>query len=224
MNKSCVRGFSTLGVVALALLAAVVIAGFSFYGYLNGLRSESVRLETQLSAQYQSNQNFLSSYISGFYEQLGVANLKSEKLDAILLDAVKGRYEKSGGFSSNGAFFSAVVEAYPDLAGLNIFDKIVDYVAAQREGYRNIQDKLLDMLKSYDAWRADGFVQSWIVRSFLGVPTERLEARLGATVIRGSGARDKMYQIVLASEATKAYETGTMDPLSVPQSSAPPKK
>ena len=205
------------GWIVLVVLAAIIGSGLVFYGYINGLRSESVKREAQLSAQYQSNQNYLSTYISGFYEQIGVANLKSEKMDQILSDAVKGRYEKSGGFSQGGGFFSAILEAYPNLAGLNIFDKIVEYISGQRAGYRDIQDKLLDMLRSYYTWRQDGFVQSFIVSSVIGVPTDRLEARLSDGALHGAAARDKMYQIVLASQAQEAYKTGTMDPLAVPK-------
>jgi hypothetical protein len=53
------------------------------------------------------------------------------------------------------------------------------------------------------------------VSGILGVPSERLEARIGDQVLRGMAARDKMFQIVLASEAKHAYETGTMEPLQV---------
>lgn len=212
---------SVTAIVIIALIAVVFVGGLGLYAYVNGLRNESIQRETSLSAQYQSNQNYLSAYVSGFYEQLGVANLKSEKLDQILTDAVKGRYEGSGGFSANGAFFAAISEAYPNLAGLDVFDRIVDYVSAKREGYRATQDKLLDMLRSYDTWRDTGFIRS-IVVSMIGVPTNRLEARLGTTVVRGEEARSKMYQIVLTSQAIKAYETGTMDPLSVPSGARPP--
>lgn len=214
---SGVVGLSIGLTVVLVLAGMLVVGGLWFYGYMNALRTEGINRETQLSAQYQSNQNYLSAYISGFYEQLGVANLKSEKLDQILTDAVKGRYETSGGFSADGAFFAAVVEAYPDLTALNIYDKVVDYVAGGRTGYREVQDKLLDMLRSYDAWRGDGIVQSRIVSSMLGVPSDRLEARLPSGDFTGTEARRKMYEIVLASDAQKAYETGTMDPLSVPR-------
>lgn len=214
---SGVVGLSISLTVVLVLAGMLVVGGLWFYGYVNSLRTEGINRETQLSAQYQSNQNYLSAYISGFYEQLGVANLKSEKLDQILTDAVKGRYEAGGGFSADGAFFAAVVEAYPDLTSLNIYDKVVDYVAGGRTGYREIQDKLLDMLRSYDAWRGDGIVQSRIVAGVLGIPSNRLEARLPSGDSTGAEARRKMYEIVLASDAQKAYETGTMDPLQVPR-------
>lgn len=219
MNRYAKSGMIGVGgLIALAIVAAAAIGGFMMYGFINSLRSESVAREYALNAQYLSNQNYLSAYISGFYEQLGVAKAKSDKLDQILTDAVKGRYEDSGGFKANGAFFSAIVEAYPDLAGLNVYDKIVDYVASQREGYRGIQDKLLDMLRSYDTWRQDGLIQSKIVSGILGIPSERLEARIGTDVKRGLEARERMYTIVLASQAKKAYETGTLEPLQVPSS------
>lgn len=204
-------------IIGACVAAAMMLCVFSYYGYLNSLRSEKIAYETQLNAQYLSNQNYLSAYISGFYEQVGVVNLKSEKMDSILTDAVKGRYDQQGGFAPNkNALFSAIHEAYPDVSGLNIYDKIVDYIASHREGYRAIQDKLLDILREYDFWRQDGFVQSWVVENVLGVPSDTLEARIGTDIAKGKAARDRMYQIVLAQQSRDAYKTGTMEPLKVP--------
>lgn len=215
------RGGLSFGlVVTLGVAAVVVVVGLWFYGHMNSLRSESVQREAQLSAQYLSNQNYLSSYVAGFYEQLGVVQYKSEKLDQILTDYAKGRRFGADGQSERAAFINAVAEAVPDLKGLDIADRMMDYVAAGREGYRASQDKLLDMLRAYDTWRNDGFVQSWMVEHMLGVPSKRLEARIGDRMIVGADARNKMYQIVLASDAKKAYESGVMDPLQVP----PPSK
>jgi len=202
-------------VITIIIVCVLVFSAISMYSYANTLRNESVGYETQLTAQYLANQAYLSAYIGGFYEQVGIANMKSEKMDKILTDAVKGRYEKSGGFSSNGSLFSAIKEAYPDLTGLNIFDKIMDYISSKREGYRADQTKLLDMLRSYDKWREMGIVQSFIIKSILNVPSERLEARIGETVLKGQIARDKMYQIVLTEGTTEAYQKGTMKSLSV---------
>lgn len=209
------KGFVLVGIIiALVVLGVVVGGALGLYGWVNGLRSVSVSYETSLNAQYLDNQNFLSAYVSGFYEQLGVANLKSEKMDRILLDAVKGRYGEKG-FSSQGAFFSAVMEAYPDIKGLNIYDKIADYISSKREGYRAIQSKLLDMLRSYDNWRQDGYIQCWVTAGFIGIPSERLEARLDGKIKHGKEARDQMYVIVLADQAADAYKSGRMAPLQV---------
>lgn len=213
------------GLIALigcgGLLALVLIVGLSFYGYFNGLQKEAVEQENRLNAQYLDNQNYLSAYIGGFYEMVGVANLKSDKMDQILMDAVKGRYitkdangNEAGGFSANGAFFSAVKEAYPNIEGLNIYDKITDYISGKREGYRAIQSKLLDMLRAYDTWRQTGIVRSLLLKNVLKIPSEyRLVARVGDQTWRGQSALDKMYQIVLTDSTKQAYKTGTMAPL-----------
>lgn len=199
-------------VVVLALLATLFFFGSGLYGYANGLRSQDVSWSTQLNAQYLANQNYLSNYVSGFYEQLGLVKYKSEKMDQILLDYAKARGEKG---AVGQAFLAAVVEAVPNLKGLNIADKMLAYVQAGREGYRATQDKLLDMLRGFDRWREDGYIQSWVIANVVGAPSERLEARIGEKVWRGKEAREKMYIIVLTSDTKKAYETGTMEPLKV---------
>ena len=204
-----------LVIVGVLIVGSLVVVG-GLYGYASSLQSERVTRENQLSAQYSANQNYLSTYISTFYEELGVANLKSEKMDQILSDAVKGRYE-DGGFSAGSPFFAAVSEAYPDISGLNIYDRIVDHIKSGREGYRAIQDKLLDMIRSYNDWRQDGYLQSRIIEDFIHVPSERLEARIGTNVYRGKEALEKMQQIITTSSTQKAYETGTRDPLAVPK-------
>lgn len=200
--------------IIMVIIGIIIVTGIlGFYSKVNSLRDQAVSYESQLTAQYLANQAYLSSFIGGFYEQVGIANLKSEKMDKILTDAVKGRYDKEG-FSSKGAFFSALREAYPDISGLNIYDKIVDYIQSKREGYRASQEKLLDMLRSFDTWRQSDIISSWIVRAILGVPSDRLEARIGENIIKGQAARDKMYQIVLVEGVDKAYETGKMKALS----------
>lgn len=195
-------------------LGAFLLVSGGVYGFINGTRNQGITYETALTAQYLANQNNLSAYISGFYEQLGVANKKSEQLDKILLDAVKGRYENNGGPPDNGKLFSAIVEAYPDLSGLNAYDKIIDYIKGGRESYKTTQDKLLDMLRAYDAWRDTGLIKMLVVRMF-DFPTNRLMAKVGEVETFGNDARKQMYAIVLTGDALDAYNKGTMDPLKV---------
>ena len=199
-------------IITLGVVAALVVVAISLYGYVNNMRSAGITHETALNAQYLDNQNELSSFKSSFYEQVGVANLKSDKLDQILEDAVKGRYEGKMEPGTGGSMFSAITEAYPDLKGqLDLYDRIVDFVRAGREAYKQKQSKLLDQLRAYDKWRQDG-----IVKSVLGIPSDALEARIGTKVPRGVAARDQMYVIVLTSDTKKAYETGVDEPMQVP--------
>ena len=201
--------------ITLGVVAAIVVGLFSFYGYVNSMRNDGIRMETALSAQYLDNQNELSSFKSSFYEQVGVANLKSDKLDQIISDAVKGRYDGKMEPGTGGAMFSAITEAYPDLKGqLDLYDRIVDFVRAGREAYKSKQSKLIDMLRVYDYWRQEGLIKSMFLGNFF--PSQALNARIGTTVSRGQAALDQMYIIVLTSDAKKAYETGTDEPMQVP--------
>lgn len=202
-------------IITAAVIGTLILGALGLYNYANGLQQEGVARETELNAQYLDNQNELSAYISKFYETIGVANLKSDKMDQILLDAVKGRYEgHTSAQPGQGQLFSAIQEAYPNV-DLSIYDRILDQINSGRDAYKQKQSKLLDMLRSYDKWRESGLVQSRII-AMMGVPSERLEARIGTTVKRGRDARDQMYLIVLTKSTTDAYQSGQLDPLSVP--------
>lgn len=203
-------------IISLIIVAFIIMPLISGYSYYNNVRNDVVSMESDLMVQYPANMAYLSSYNGGFYEMLGLANLKSEKMDKILLDSVKGRYEGNGGFSPNGAFFSAIKEAYPDLSGLNSsYDKIIDYSSAKREGYRADQVKLLSMIRNYDNYINSNIIRSFIVKNILNAPTRRLKVKVGDKEYIGQDALDKMFQIVLVEGVTKAYETGKMKPLSV---------
>lgn len=203
--------------IAAGLLVALVM-GVSLFAKFDSTQRKGVSFETQLNAQYKSNQNELSAFISGFYETMGIAETKSEVLDKVLTNAVTGRYDENSSASpANGQVFSAIVEAYPDINGsLAAYDKVIDYVTAGREAYKQDQDRLLDMLRVYDSWRESGLIESKIV-SMSGFPSSRLKANTGASTLEGAAALERMYAIVLTQDAVDAYETGMMDPLLTPK-------
>jgi hypothetical protein len=202
-------------IVSLLVLMVVSVGGLTCYGYANDLRNEGIQLETSLTAQYASNQNELSTYISTFYEQLGLANRKSAVMDTILTHAVQGRYGENG-FSAKGAFFSAVQEAYPDLtSNLAVYDKIMDHVSSGRQAFKGKQDQLLDRVRNYKNWLDQGFVQHSIIQ-FFGFPSDRLEAKVGGkTLAAGRIALAQMENIIVTGSTVEAYTTGRQDPLSV---------
>ena len=198
-----------IGATLLAFVLFIVV----LFGTVNSYNQKAVRMETALSAQYQANQNELSKFVSSFYETMGIADRKSQQLNTILTDALKGRYEgKTSAQPGQGQLFSAIVEAYPDLSGLNTYDKVVDLVVSGRQSYANKQDKLLDMLRSYNSWRNESLFRKPVL-NMMGVPTDSLVARVGNHRSTGEAALEKMHLIVLTSQAQDAYENGTMDPL-----------
>lgn len=225
LTTAWTRFRSTRWMQVVAALVVVSIVGWLIYGKLDGYHKKGVGYETQLSAQFLDNQNELGAYISAFYEQAGIVAAKADKLNVILTDAVKGRYDNTGltpatpgsGTQSN-SLISALVEAYPDLSGLNSYDKILDTISAGRTAYKNKQTALLDLLRAYDNWRKQNIIGSMLIR-LAGIPSDALRAQIGQRFVTGKDAEDQMYIIVLPSDANQAYTTGTLEPLTIPPAS-----
>ena len=201
------------GGIALALIVVLV----SIYGYINGLRNTSIDFETRMSATYQANQVELDSYVKSVTEAVGVANLKSAKLNQIFADAVRGRYGDSRDEIKNGQggqVMSAVVEAYPDLKGqLDVYDKIVDKVFTGREAFKTKQTELRRQVADYERWINTGLVQSIMIKKVIGAPTDLLEARIGKNVKTGRAALEQMKLLVTSGRTNDNFESGQEDPI-----------
>lgn len=215
MNKTIII------LAAVALFVCAVVGGG--YAYVNGLRHTGIdQYEKPASAQYQACQLTYSAYTAGFQEQFGVYTANLKGIDSYMSDAVKGRYDVKDaqgnptGMVDANLFIKAIAEAYPDVQGINdLAGKLMDYVQSQREGFKNCQEKLVDMLNHYDSWRTNDIINSVVIRA-LGFPTENLVARLGDQKLTGTQAEDKMYQLVLTSGALQAYQSGVDNPLLTP--------
>lgn len=200
--------------IQIGIAVAVVLFLIIIFASFNGVQKDMVKREAALSGQYVDNQNELSSYVSKITEMLGVAENATEAQRTVLEDAIKGRYEGTTGANpTGGEFFSAIVEAYPDLsANQELYGKVQDAVSAGREAYKNKQTMLIDMLREYETWKNSGFVHSKMA-SMVGAPSDNLVARIGMQTNRGQDALDQMWVIVLAGQAKEAYETGEMEPM-----------
>jgi hypothetical protein len=205
--------------VLLAIIGVVVLSLLMFIGYRTSVKNELVDRGTQLSAEYQSNQNELDTYVKTIKEQLGVANVKSDRLDTILKDAVSGRYDSaitatpgSQAQAAANPLISAIVEAYPQLDGLDIYDKIVDSVKSGREAFKQKQNVLLDKVRQYRKYRNTGFFRPMVV-GMVGYP--ELEARIGTEVKTGKAALDQMQLIVTSGGTSDAFRTGEDEPIEI---------
>lgn len=197
----------------------VIILGFSIYGKVNSINTDGVRMETALNAQYKDNQNELSSYILKFNESLGIADRQSNKLNEIITEAVKGRYDNDTSLQpgTGGAMFSAITEAYPDLtASTESYAKVQDLVVSGRDAYKNKQSKLLDQIRDYQTWQNTGLIQRQVIEN-MGFPSKTLKVTDNGVTYTGEDALERMERIVLTDQAVEAYETGTQDPLLTPE-------
>lgn len=206
-------------IVGVGLALFLVIALLVGFAKFNGLRNQAVSKEAALVAQYQDNQNELSTYVLQFKESMGVAAKGSERLEDILVEAIKGRYDGNMNPGTDGSMFSAIAEAYPDLtATTESYAKVQDHVVSGRNAYKNKQTKLLDMIRDYETWRETDVINSFIIRSWVGVPTDRLKVTVDGETFTGENALNKISQIVLTRDAVDAYTTGEMDALIVDES------
>lgn len=208
------KTFSLKSIKRWLIGGVIVVLALLGYSRLNDEYNESVRRESQLSMLFLSNQNELSAYVSTFYEEASVANMKSEKMTKFMTDAVRGRYDKNGGFDGS-AMVSMLKEAYPDMKEFGTFDKIIQHVKAGRESFKGKQEYLLDQIRTYKNWYREGFVRGYVMKKF--IPSVHLEARIGDKVVTGKEALDLMERIILTGDTKKAYETGVMDPLTMPK-------
>jgi hypothetical protein len=200
------------GLIALVLVIGLV----SLVGTYTSVRNEGRRQELALTKQFKDTQVQYGQFRTSIYDQLSIAREKRDAMDKILVDAVTGRYDKKGANNEvdRTAVFSAIKEAYPNLDGLDIYDKIIVQVQAGREAFARNQEQLQDMIRSYDQWRTTGsLLHPWFVEK-LGFPSPLLEARVGPNVYRGVDAYDKMSRIIVGSDTSQIFDSGTDKPLS----------
>jgi hypothetical protein len=196
-------------IIGASIAVAVIIVIISFVSAINSTQKQAIKQETTLSAQYDANRIKLSQIKTTFYSSLDVANLKSDKMDQIIEDAVKGRYDgHTSAQPGGGSLFSAITEAYPDLSNnLNLYDKIVDFLMSERKEYAQYQTKLRDMLRDYDTWRKSGFVHKFFV-GLAGAPTDSLEAYANGVTLHGAAAEEQMKRLVISADAQGSYDSG----------------
>lgn len=197
---------STGKIVAIVVTIVVIVLAAIFIPQIIGINQDGYGKEQKLNAQYLSNQNSLSTCTTQIRETANIAGAEADKFEAVMVEAVKGRYDKVG--PNTGAMFSAISEQYPDLAPLSsAFERVHTVVIECRGNYKKDQDKLLDMLSTYDSWRL-----GWVVSTFGGnFPSDHLIARIGGdSSRRGQDALDQMYTIVTTKDTVEAYKSGTM--------------
>lgn len=210
-NLTGCAAFAIIGAVGLFFLFFVAIAVAMFY---YDTRDTAYEHQEALNAQYSDNQNRLSEYISSFYEQVGIADRQTDALDEILQDAIRGRYDDGeGGVVSRGTLAAAITEAYPDL-DLSIYERILDFIQEKRTEFRESQTLMLDRIRAFNQWRTTGRFLGQYFRS--RYPDDRLVARTGDEELFGIDALRKMGELVLTGQAVEAFDSGEMDPLTLP--------
>ena len=205
------KGFSQLGILGLVAAGALILGGISLYGYAVVIRNQGLMWETDLNTVYRSYETETATYVNTFYEQTGLANLKSEKMNQIIQDAMEGRYGENP--QDGNLLFKAVSEAYPDLNALNIYDKILPTVQAGREGIRNRQNLVIEKAQKFNFWRKQGVFRAWVLSGVY--PSRDLQVKVGGRTVYGEEALDQLSEPITNSITDEAFQKHKMEPLRV---------
>ena len=203
--------------VAFFSAAVLTLMGTSglLFASVNAVQATGVSLQAQLDAQFMQDQNVLSTYVNGFYEMLGVANLQSSQIDKILVGAVGSQVDLQTWAQDPKAspLYSALFEAYPNVT-LSQYQQVIAYIQQGRQSFQSAQNTLLSELGQYDQWRETGVIFHPLEVSFFGFPNSQLHATVGDTTYYGAAAEAKMWNIVRNPAAELAFSSGVQSPLS----------
>src|SRR3989344_200442 len=212
-NRQLQVGAVGIGLLGVFGVVGVLVVGLlGFYAYASSVRNQALAWETDLNKIVRVEVSERATYESTFYEQTGLANLKSEKMDAIIKNAIEGRYGDNP--NQGQALLNAVSEAYPNMEGLNIYDKILPTIAAGREAIRNKQNLRIEKAQAYNYWRKEGLLLRPCILSQI-YPSRDLNFRVGSTTYYAAEALEKMAEPISTAAVNKSFETGIEAPLKV---------
>jgi hypothetical protein len=192
-------------VVTFVLAFPTIISGF--YA-IDTVKNDAVSQETALNTQYVQNQNVLSTYVSSYLTQLGIANLQSDRIRQIIVDAIAGQgLVKDSKDPQKSPLFLALAQAYPNVT-LSQYNQLISYIEQGRQSFQNAQSTLLTKLGAFDAWRESGFLfHPWLV-SLTGAPNDVLNITVGGKKLTGAAAEEQMWKIVRDPVAVADTESG----------------
>lgn len=202
--------------IVIGVIAAVVLGlvgwGISTY---TSIRNEGTRTELSITAKYKAMQASYGQDRLAFTDQIGIAREKRDAMDKILTDAVSGRYNKPGSPQvDNGKLFSAITEAYPDLKGqLDVYDKIVAYVAEGRKIFAQDQIELQEAIAAFNTWKNTGSLLHPMFAGWL-FPDDNLEAYNGnKPPLKGQAALEAMSRPIVGSDTGQIFDEGQDKPI-----------
>jgi hypothetical protein len=209
-NRSQVGAIGVGLIIGLAILAVLLFAGLSLYGYATSIQREGLSWETDLNETTRVEVSERATYETGILEQTGLANLKSEKVNQVIRGALEGRFGEDG--FKGGSFAAAITEAYPDLKSLDIYDKISPAIQAGREAIRNKQNLRIEKAQKYNFWRKEGLVRPKVL-AWAGYPSENLTFKVGDRMYKAAEALEKMAEPISTANVNRSFESGVEQPI-----------
>ena len=181
------------GMIALiSIVSIIVIVAVTIFASYVKYHNMGNRMENTITAEYENMQNILGQYGPKIKEALGVTELQTDAVVAVISGANKSRY---GGDGSKAAF-QWIKEQNPNLDQAT-FLKVQQLIEAGRNKFENAQTKFVDTKRQYNTML--GYFWSGLWLNIAGYPKIDLDD----------------YKIITSSHAQKAFETGTDDGLNI---------
>jgi hypothetical protein len=211
-------------IIGAAVAGALVIGGIGMFSFAGSIKHTGVVMEQGLSANYQDDQVELDTGVKKIKESVGISNIKFANVDKVIKDGLSGTLAatidpKTGGRSP---FMIALQAAIPNVDA-SIYDRIIDQDLAFREHFKQTQIIFRDKIRDYQTWQNDGLIQPMFI-SWMGFPSDNLEARIGTQVVHRQAALDQMKVLVTSVETDTAFQTGHEEGIDLPGAPAPDKK
>lgn len=179
MNKQ--KGFGSwilLGIVG-------VLGIFALVNYIT-YRNSGVRMENDIKARWENNENILGQYSLKVKEAIKVPGLQAEALKDVMKSALEARYGADG----SQAVFQFIKEAYPGQVDNTLYQKVQQIIEAGRNEFQNNQTALVDAKRVYE--NQLGYFWSGLWLDLAGYPKIDLSK----------------YKIITSEHAEEAFKTG----------------
>ena len=138
MSVGAIIGLGFVGLI----VAVLVIAASSYIGANN----YGARIEAQLNAEYDNNQNILAQGQQKVMEAAQVPAMYKDDFKEIISADVQGRYGKDG----SKATFQWLKEHDVALDSA-MYKKVQQLIESYRDEFKNSQTKMIDVRRQYEA-------------------------------------------------------------------------
>jgi hypothetical protein len=215
-NSSDGDAFKVWSVIfGVASIAISILSVMAIFWGCNQIKTEGVAYETNLNAQYVQDENVLSTYVTSFSEQLGVANLQSRQIRSIITQAVASQANLHDLIAPGSSpLFLAVSQAYPNVT-LSQYNELIKFVQAGRQSFQENQANLAKQLTAYDNWQHTGFLFQPALVHLFGFPTSLLRVDVDGKTLTGAAAEAKMWKIVKDPATEAAFYSGRQTAITV---------
>ena len=171
-----------------ALFVTAVIAGgivgTGVVSYISAYNTAN-RLEQQIQATYEDNQNVLAQYSNRIAEAAQVPAMQRDDLTAVVTAALDARYGEEG----SQAMFQWIQEQNPTIDS-TVYVELQRIIVSGRQDFQTAQTRLLDQKRVYETALGSFWQGTWM--GFAGYPRIDLEE----------------FGIVTNARAEEAFSTG----------------